>query len=85
VKETVTYKMTYGDKESGCFGLELSGVRYSFKKHYAVVLKEVLKEGNKEVVCGLTIAHLDERNNLVRPAFCSPLPNGENRMLKLDI
>ncbi|KUJ21797.1 uncharacterized protein LY89DRAFT_637753 [Mollisia scopiformis] len=62
VREEVTYKMTYGDKESWWFGLELCGVPYSFEAHYGSVLGG---ERSKTEVCGFTISHLDQNNRLI--------------------
>ncbi|KAM7193314.1 mannosyltransferase putative domain containing protein [Rhypophila sp. PSN 637] len=38
VRESITYKITYGDKESYWFGLELTGAGYEFEKHYGAML-----------------------------------------------
>jgi alpha 1,3-mannosyltransferase len=65
VREKVTYKMTYGDKESWWFGLELCGVPYSFEKHYGAVLGELRVDDDKLKVCGFTIAHVDEDDHLL--------------------
>ncbi|KAE8451530.1 hypothetical protein EG329_003603 [Mollisiaceae sp. DMI_Dod_QoI] len=65
VREPVTYKMTYGDKESWWFGLELCGVPYAFEKHYGAVLGETRWQDDKAEVCGFTIAHLDESDRLI--------------------
>jgi hypothetical protein len=65
VREQATYKMTYGDKESWWFGLELSGVPHVFEKHYGAVLGETKTEGDRTHVCGFTIAHIDEKDRLI--------------------
>lgn len=65
VREETTYKMTYGDKESWWFGLELCDVPHFFEKHYGAVLGENRLRHNKEDVCGFTIAHVDEKEKLI--------------------
>jgi alpha 1,3-mannosyltransferase len=65
VRDEATYKMTYGDKESWWFGLELCGVPHSFEKHYGAVLGEVRIQDNRTDVCGFTIAHVDEKDRLI--------------------
>lgn len=65
IREEVTYKMTYGDKESWWFGLELCGVPYAFEKHYGAVLGELRNDDGKVNVCGFTIAHVDEDDHLL--------------------
>lgn len=65
VREKVTYKITYGDKESWWFGFELCGVPYTMEKHYGAVLGELRVKDEKEKVCGFTIAHVDEEDHLL--------------------
>lgn len=47
VRDEWTYKMTYGDKESWWFGMELSGVPFAFEEHYGAVLgdKVLIRSG----------------------------------------
>ncbi|KAL7918012.1 glycosyltransferase family 71 protein [Trichoderma austrokoningii] len=66
VREEVSYKITYGDKETWWLGLELAGSGYEFEKHYGSILgweKEDDKENNS--VCSFVIAHVDERDQLL--------------------
>jgi len=65
VREEWTYRMTYGDKESWWFGLELTSAPYAFEEHYGAVLGEVRLEGNENKVCGFSIAHVGERERLL--------------------
>ncbi|KAK3331309.1 mannosyltransferase putative-domain-containing protein [Apodospora peruviana] len=67
VRDSITYKITYGDKESWWFGLELTGATYEFEKHYGAMLgwEEPDEETNKTKICSFTIAHLDENNQLL--------------------
>lgn len=65
VRKAFTYTMGYGDKESWWFGLELSGANYTFEEHYGAVLGEIRGEGKKTKVCGFTIAHTDDKDNLL--------------------
>jgi alpha 1,3-mannosyltransferase len=53
IREQMTYKITYGDKESWWFGLELSGVEYTFEDSYGSIAGYL--EDKK--VCSFTIAH----------------------------
>ena len=67
VRRDWTYKMGYGDKESWWFGLELSDADYVFESHYGAVLgktQPAAKEST-EKVCGFTIAHTDEDDELL--------------------
>ncbi|KAE8153274.1 mannosyltransferase putative-domain-containing protein [Aspergillus avenaceus] len=65
VREETTYKITYGDKETWWFGLELTGASYEFSKHYGGIVgwKKVDKE--KEKVCSFVIAHVDAQDRLL--------------------
>ncbi|KAI9697331.1 MAG: hypothetical protein M1820_007837 [Bogoriella megaspora] len=65
VRDAWTYKLTYGDKESWWFGLELSGVPYAFEEHYGAVLGEPRHENKEQKVCGFSIAHLGEHQRLL--------------------
>jgi alpha 1,3-mannosyltransferase len=67
VREDTTYKITYGDKESWWFGLELSGVPYTFEAHYGSIIGSLQVDENdkKEKVCSFTIAHVDENDALL--------------------
>jgi alpha 1,3-mannosyltransferase len=69
VRETLTYTITYGDKESWWFGLELSGVPFAFEKHYGSMigtLQPQSQDGSVEaMVCSFTIAHLDSKDRLL--------------------
>ncbi|SPO02543.1 related to alpha-1,3-mannosyltransferases [Cephalotrichum gorgonifer] len=78
VREEVTYEITYGDKESWWFGLELTGAGYEFEKHYGGVAgwlgdkngpleKEGSGGGRSEElgVCSYVIAHLDAEEKLL--------------------
>lgn len=65
VREEATYTLTYGDKESWWFGLDLCGVPHSFEKHYGAVLGEIQVSDDGEEVCGFTIAHVDDEDRLI--------------------
>jgi len=66
VREEVTYKLTYGDKESWWLGLELAGATYEFEKHYgAIVGWEENDDQGKDKVCSIYIAHVDEKDQLL--------------------
>jgi hypothetical protein len=65
VRERVTYRQTYGDKESWWFGLELSGVPYSFEQHYGAVLGQTENWGGEDRVCSFSIAHVDSSDKLL--------------------
>jgi alpha 1,3-mannosyltransferase len=65
VRQEVTYKVTYGDKESWWFGLELSGVPFDFERYYGSVIGEAREQDGQIRVCGFTIAHLDDDDELL--------------------
>ncbi|KAK3695654.1 mannosyltransferase putative-domain-containing protein [Podospora appendiculata] len=66
VRMEVTYKLTYGDKETWWMGLELAGVEYEFEKHYAAMVgwEETDEEGRRKV-CSFVIAHVDADDKLL--------------------
>ncbi|KAK0612564.1 glycosyltransferase family 71 protein [Bombardia bombarda] len=66
VRESITYKITYGDKETWWFGLELAGATYEFEKHYGAIVgwEETDEEGRRKV-CSFVIAHVDEKDQLL--------------------
>jgi alpha 1,3-mannosyltransferase len=65
VRSEFTYRLTYGDKESWWFGLELSGVPYAFEQHYGGMLGEAETRHGGKAVCSFTIAHVDARDRLL--------------------
>jgi alpha 1,3-mannosyltransferase len=66
VREEITYKITYGDKESWWFGLDLSAVPYSMEAHYGSIIGTVeAHTDGTEKVCSFTIAHVDESEKLI--------------------
>ncbi|KAH8179025.1 mannosyltransferase [Sarocladium implicatum] len=68
VRDEITYKLTYGDKESWWFGLELSGATYAFESHYGSMVgwprSDPGKDGDKEKVCSFYIGHVDTKAEL---------------------
>ncbi|RGP75732.1 hypothetical protein FSPOR_530 [Fusarium sporotrichioides] len=71
VRNEVTYKITYGDKESWWIGFEATGSRYSFSPHYGGIvgwLKDDKKDNDKKEevrVCSFVIAHVDQDDRLL--------------------
>lgn len=66
VREEVTYKITYGDKESWWLGFELAGSSYEMERHYgAIVGWEQRDERGKSKVCSFVIAHVDDSDKLL--------------------
>ncbi|PYH43036.1 uncharacterized protein BP01DRAFT_359001 [Aspergillus saccharolyticus JOP 1030-1] len=70
VREETTYKITYGDKESWWFGLELAGAEYEFSRHYGGIVgwESPVERGAQNVVdgvCSFVIAHVDARDRLL--------------------
>lgn len=65
IRDEWTYKITYGDKESWWFGLELTGVPFAFEEHYGAVLGESDSKSSQPKICGFSIAHLDELQRLI--------------------
>ncbi|TDZ74624.1 Alpha-1,3-mannosyltransferase MNN1 [Colletotrichum trifolii] len=67
VREEVTYKLTYGDKETWWLGLELSAASYAFEKHYGAMIgwfKEKVDEAAQRI-CSFVIGHVDVRDELI--------------------
>ncbi|KAL6860939.1 glycosyltransferase family 71 protein [Trichoderma novae-zelandiae] len=66
VRDEVSYKITYGDKETWWLGLELAGSTYEFEKHYgSIVGWEKEGDSEKKAVCSFVIAHTDEEDKLL--------------------
>lgn len=65
VRTQWTYRLTYGDKESWWFGLELCSVPFVFEDRYAAVLgRTEMRQGQKSV-CSFSITHMDDRDKLL--------------------
>jgi Mannosyltransferase putative len=67
VREEITYKITYSDKESWWFGFELSDIPFTFENHYTAIAGylEVDEIDKTERACSFTIAHTDENDKLL--------------------
>ncbi|KAK1469216.1 hypothetical protein CMEL01_00983 [Colletotrichum melonis] len=67
VREEVSYKITYGDKETWWFGLELSGATYAFEKHYGSMVGWFKDKVNDSIerICSFVIGHVDLRDDLI--------------------
>ncbi|GMG48303.1 unnamed protein product [Aspergillus oryzae var. brunneus] len=66
VREEVTYKITYGDKETWWLGLELTGATYEFSGHYGgIVGWEQVDSRGRHKVCSFVIAHVDAKDRLL--------------------
>ncbi|RTE78043.1 hypothetical protein BHE90_007475 [Fusarium euwallaceae] len=77
VRNEVTYKITYGDKESWWIGFEATGSKYSFSPHYGGIVgwlesteqdeDNVDKSKREEEVrvCSFVIAHVDQTDKLL--------------------
>ncbi|KAB8068516.1 mannosyltransferase putative-domain-containing protein [Aspergillus leporis] len=66
VREETTYKITYGDKETWWFGLELVGAGYEFSDHYGgIVGWPQLDDKGRQKVCSFVIAHVDAKGRLL--------------------
>src|SRR5690606_34401938 len=74
VRDQVTYRITYGDKETWWFGLELAEGGYAFEQYYGGVAGWVgEREGPADPgadvvnpkVCSYVIAHADEDDGLL--------------------
>ncbi|KAK0392376.1 LOW QUALITY PROTEIN: hypothetical protein NLU13_1871 [Sarocladium strictum] len=69
VREEVSYRKTYGDKETWWFGLELSGSKYAFEEHYGGMVgwphAEQPKNKDEDKICSFYIAHVDARDELL--------------------
>lgn len=66
VRDEVSYRITYGDKETWWLGLELAGSKYEFEEHYGSIVGWE-KEGkpDEKAVCSFVIAHTDEKDKLL--------------------
>ncbi|WYZ44428.1 hypothetical protein EsH8_VII_000864 [Colletotrichum jinshuiense] len=69
VRNSWTYRITYGDKETWWIGLETTGSKYSFSRHYGGMVgwRKPLDKGYTDMtqVCSFVIAHVDELDNLL--------------------
>lgn len=76
VREKVTYRVTYGDKESWWFGMELTEGGYEFERYYGgvagwlgdrngVIDPDNNSKGREVGVCSYVIAHVDEEDKLL--------------------
>ncbi|KAJ4195663.1 hypothetical protein NW755_001823 [Fusarium falciforme] len=80
VRNEVTYKITYGDKESWWIGFEATGSKYAFSPHYGGIVgwlqpteqdednadsEEKSKREEEVRVCSFVIAHVDQTNKLL--------------------
>ncbi|OGM49450.1 hypothetical protein ABOM_001700 [Aspergillus bombycis] len=66
VREEVTYKITYGDKETWWLGLELTGASYEFSGHYGgIVGWDQVDSRGRHKVCSFVIAHVDAKDKLL--------------------
>lgn len=75
MREKVTYSVTYDDKESWWFGMELTEGPYEFERHYGGVagwlgdrngvVDPDDDKGRDIGVCSYVIAHVDARDKLL--------------------
>ncbi|KAL9084160.1 MAG: hypothetical protein Q9165_008208 [Trypethelium subeluteriae] len=64
-REAITYRTTYGDKESWWFGMELVGTPYAMEQHYGSILGKVDRSESIDKVCAFSIAHADRGDKLL--------------------
>ncbi|KAK2774489.1 glycosyl transferase [Colletotrichum kahawae] len=69
VRNSWTYRITYGDKETYWIGLEVTGSKYSFSRHYGGMVGWRFPirgvQTDMTQVCSFVIAHVDEMDNLL--------------------
>ncbi|KAL0935447.1 glycosyl transferase [Colletotrichum truncatum] len=69
VRNSWTYKITYGDKETWWMGLEMTGSKYSFSRHYGGMVGWRIPMKGEQTdmtqVCSFVIAHVDELDTLL--------------------
>ncbi|KAF4878470.1 Vegetative incompatibility protein HET-E-1 [Colletotrichum siamense] len=69
VRNSWTYRITYGDKETYWIGLEVTGSKYSFSRHYGGMVGWRFPirgvQTDMTQVCSFVIAHVDEVDNLL--------------------
>lgn len=64
VRGGFTYMYGHGDKESWCFGFELTSTPYSIERHYAAIVghaKTREDTATEQRVCSFTIARADHK------------------------
>lgn len=62
VRNDITYKVFYGDKESYWIGMALTKVPYAFEKNWAGIAGELRERDGKKQVCGNTLSHSSDRD-----------------------
>ena len=82
-RDTLTYTMGYGDKESWWFGFELSGTPYSMEKHYAAVLGEFVEASDEPSTEGLAEEGLAEEG--LAEEGSTEEESSEDGMLETDL
>ncbi|GJC84887.1 alpha-1,3-mannosyltransferase MNT3 [Colletotrichum liriopes] len=69
VRNSWTYRITYGDKETWWIGLEATGATYTFSRHYGGMIgwRKPFEgvQTDKTQVCSFVIAHVDEVDTLL--------------------
>lgn len=67
VREDITYKITYGDKETWWMGLEMAGAPYDMARYYGGIVgwKEKWAKDGSDKVCSFVIAHVDTADRLI--------------------
>ncbi|RDL37155.1 Glycosyltransferase family 71 protein [Venustampulla echinocandica] len=62
VRNDITYKIFYGDKETFWLGMALSKVPHVFERHSAGIAGMLRERDGKKQVCGNTISHSSDEN-----------------------
>ncbi|GKT40632.1 putative alpha-1,6-mannosyltransferase MNN10 [Colletotrichum spaethianum] len=66
VREEITYKVAYGDKETRWLGFELSGSPYAFEIHYGAMVGWFRdQDQDTQRICSFVIGHVDLRVGLI--------------------
>ena len=62
IRNDITYKIFYGDKESYWIGMALTKVPYVFEQNWAGIAGELREIDGKKQVCGNTISHSSDKD-----------------------
>ena len=61
VRDDITYKVFYGDKETYWIGMALTRAPYAFEHNWAGIVGELRERDGKNQICGNTISHSSEK------------------------
>lgn len=62
IRNDITYKVFYGDKETYWIGMALTKAPYAFEQKWAGIAGELREQGDKVHVCGNTMSHSSDQD-----------------------